>query len=247
MPIARPADQTESGEPAAGPVHPRKAAIVATARSLLFESGIQGVRTSAIARRAGMSEGGLYRHFGSLTDLLLAVVDSIFEDIFVLFAAPDGISPMAHLRLIADRHSALMADDTRSFARPWLEIIATAPRLGLRQRAVEKQLAAGAALAEIAAAGQRAGEIRPEIEPEHLAWEFLSWAWGENVSSTIGLTDFIQRGHSARMIHRILDEAAAPAPGNGPAEGTGRMAGRSRPSEGGGQEPSRPVRSAARP
>jgi hypothetical protein len=147
----------------------------------------------------------------SCTDILLAVVDEIFEEIFALFVVPDGTPPMKHLRMIADRHSRLMADDSRSFARPWLEIVAAAPRMGLRQRAVEKQLTAAAALTRIATAGQRAGEIRPEIDPEHLAWQFLSWAWGENVGSTIGLTDFIQHGHSSRMIHRMLDEVATPA------------------------------------
>ena len=190
------------------PVHPRKAEIVKAARQILAESGIQGVKTAAIAKRAGISEGGIYRHFSSLTDILLAVVDRIFEEISVLFVVPAGTSPMVHLRIVADRHSRLMADESRSFARPWLEIIATAPRMGLRTRAVEKQMEAAAVIAALVSEGQRAGEIRTDVDPKHIAWEFLSWAWGENVSSTIGLTDFIQHGHSSRMIHRILDDAA---------------------------------------
>jgi AcrR family transcriptional regulator len=187
----------------------RKELIVATALQLVAENGIQGTTIERIAAEVGMSQGGLYRHFHSRTEILLAVVDRIFEQIFSLYEAEAGVDPLEQLRAIARRHTNLMSDEHLSFARPWLEFIAAAPRVGLRQVVADKQRTAIVAMAAIVDQGKERGSIRADVDSRQLAWEILSWCWGENVSSTLALDEFIDEGRSSRMIDILLDDAAA--------------------------------------
>jgi Transcriptional regulator len=60
----------------------RKDRFVITAIEILDELGIQGLSTREIARRQGVSEATLFRHFQNKNDLLVAVLDffSQFDD-----------------------------------------------------------------------------------------------------------------------------------------------------------------------
>lgn len=56
------------------PAAERRRAIVATAREVFSEGGFRGATTAEIARRAGVSEPILYRHFQCKRDLYLAAL-----------------------------------------------------------------------------------------------------------------------------------------------------------------------------
>jgi hypothetical protein len=101
-----------------------------------------------------------------------------------------------------------MSDEAHSFARPWLEFIAAAPRVGMREAVAEKQRTAVVVMAEIVDRGKDYGSVRPDLDSRQLAWEILSWCWGENVSSTMALDEFIDEGRSSRMIDILLADAA---------------------------------------
>jgi len=53
----------------------RKDSLILTAIEVLDELGIQGLSTREIARRQGVSEATLFRHYKTKNDLLLAVLD----------------------------------------------------------------------------------------------------------------------------------------------------------------------------
>lgn len=53
----------------------RKDSLILTAIEILEELGIQGLSTREIARRQGVSEATLFRHYKTKNDLLLAVLD----------------------------------------------------------------------------------------------------------------------------------------------------------------------------
>ncbi|SFR71825.1 transcriptional regulator, TetR family [Agromyces sp. CF514] len=72
--------------PGAGPENRR--AILAAAREIFAESGLQ-VPYSAIAKRAGVGQGSLYRHFPDKTALALAVFDENFDALEASVALPD--------------------------------------------------------------------------------------------------------------------------------------------------------------
>ncbi|MHB9145699.1 MAG: TetR/AcrR family transcriptional regulator [Symbiobacteriia bacterium] len=56
--------------------------IVATARALFAESGYDGTTTAAIAGRAHIAEGTIYRHFGSKKELFVACVEPVVAETF---------------------------------------------------------------------------------------------------------------------------------------------------------------------
>lgn len=51
----------------------------------LIEDGYAGLKTATIAQRAGVSEGGLFRHYPSKADLLVAAAEKIFADLQIRF------------------------------------------------------------------------------------------------------------------------------------------------------------------
>jgi AcrR family transcriptional regulator len=61
--------------------------LVASARAMLDEQGLEGLTLRAIARRAGVSHGAPLRHFPTLASLLAAVAARGFEE---LIAAVDA-------------------------------------------------------------------------------------------------------------------------------------------------------------
>lgn len=63
----------------------RRERIILTAIEIIDELGIQGLSTREIAKRQGISEGTLFRHFKTKNDIVLAVLDNFSKydaDIF---------------------------------------------------------------------------------------------------------------------------------------------------------------------
>lgn len=72
--------------PAAGPENRR--ALIAAARAVYAESGLSAP-FSAVARRAGVGQGSLYRHFPDRTALAAAVFDQNLAELEAVMAAPE--------------------------------------------------------------------------------------------------------------------------------------------------------------
>ncbi len=81
--------------PTAGPENRR--ALVAAARQVFAESGY-AAPFSAVARRAGVGQGSLYRHFPDRIALAVAVVEENLADLEALAALPDSsLDDLLHL------------------------------------------------------------------------------------------------------------------------------------------------------
>jgi AcrR family transcriptional regulator len=77
LPTQTPTPRTNRG-PAAGPGNRR--ALIAAAREVFAESGLN-TPFSAIAKRAGVGQGSLYRHFPDRTSLAVAVFEENIVDL----------------------------------------------------------------------------------------------------------------------------------------------------------------------
>jgi AcrR family transcriptional regulator len=73
--------------PSAGPENRR--ALIAAARGIFAESGLSAP-LSAVARRAGVGQGSLYRHFPDRTALAVAVFEENLEDLEALVERADS-------------------------------------------------------------------------------------------------------------------------------------------------------------
>jgi AcrR family transcriptional regulator len=56
-----------------------RAKLVDAATAVLVEAGAHGFTTTEVGRRAGLSQGAIFRHFATKADLLAATVESIFD------------------------------------------------------------------------------------------------------------------------------------------------------------------------
>ncbi len=150
-----------------------RARLLAAARAVIAEVGIEGAAVDAIARRAGRTSGSLYGQFGSKEGLVLALLD---ESLAVV--AERILAETAAATSLAGRLAALWRNfsDPPAAARDWVRVEhevwlwATRPGNGaVRARLADRYrtefAALGAALADWAADGL----IDPPAPPDQLA------------------------------------------------------------------------------
>ena len=114
--------------------HSTQTRLLDAASACLVESGYAALTTTAVAQRAGLSQGALFRYFPSKPDLLAATVEHLFaaltaryEARFSKVAAAGGATVSAAIGLLAD-----VLDDPRYLAALELH---TAARTDARLRA----------------------------------------------------------------------------------------------------------------
>lgn len=86
----------------------RRDNVILTAVEIIDELGIQGLSTKEIAKRQGISEGTLFRHFRSKNEILLAVLDHFSKydnDIFATVRQKE-LAPVASILFVVDTFAA---------------------------------------------------------------------------------------------------------------------------------------------
>jgi AcrR family transcriptional regulator len=78
--------------------------LVEAAVETLKESGFSGASARAIAERAGLNQGLVFYHFGTVANLLLAALDAVSDDRMARFsAAVQSVSSPTELMAVAAR------------------------------------------------------------------------------------------------------------------------------------------------
>jgi AcrR family transcriptional regulator len=93
---------TQTPKPARRPQAERtaemRARLIQAAVTCLFRTGYTSTTVSAVADEAGVSRGAMTHHFKAKTDLMLAVVQSVFESDSVIYnASIDEMEPVRWL------------------------------------------------------------------------------------------------------------------------------------------------------
>ncbi len=78
------------------PTATRRREIADAALAVIAERGLGGFTALAVARRVGVSDGALFRHFASKRAMVSAVVDRV-EDVLFSGLPPAGDDPLARL------------------------------------------------------------------------------------------------------------------------------------------------------
>lgn len=78
----------------------RREGIIISTIETLNEVGLQNLSTKLIAKREGVSEGTLFRHFSSKTEIMIAVIDhfSQFDDAIIETSINRQLSPIDTIR-----------------------------------------------------------------------------------------------------------------------------------------------------
>ncbi len=175
---------------------------------VVAENGVPNTAVARVAEEAGVAEGTLYFHFKNRTGLLLAALDSIFGDMLGLVDVPDATNELERLREAGRKHSRIMATERGGFAYAWVEFIAAPAEMGLRDAVAETQRRAFRVLRDIADEGKAQGSIREDVDSSQLAWEWLMFAWAENIACLMGLSEFFEEDRSRPLFDLIIEQAA---------------------------------------
>lgn len=76
----------------------RRDAIVAAARDLVVEAGLEALSLRRLAGRLGVTAPALYAHVTDKDDLLRALATAQFDELVARFAAVDEVDPVARIR-----------------------------------------------------------------------------------------------------------------------------------------------------
>jgi len=139
------------------------------------ERGFEAARMEDIAKRAGISKGGIYLYFPSKTALLEALIEAKVSPLARLaqtIAATGADDPMAALRMIATA-AAHRLGDSKVFAVPRLVISVSGrfPEIAEYYRAHVVELARGA-LEQLIEAAMAKGALR-RVDPQAAARAFI--------------------------------------------------------------------------
>lgn len=189
------------------PPEERRAQIVDAVLRVVSEHGVPSATVARIAAAAGVSEGTLYVYFESRDDMLRAALEAIFGEISDLIESSAGMSAVERLKVIAQRHAVLMKTEHGGFVTPWIEFIAAGPQVGLREAIAQTQTRAFDKMLNIVEMGQAEGTIRNDLDARRLTWQWYTIMWAENVSSLMGLSEYIDDGHSGYSLDLLLRDA----------------------------------------
>ncbi|MCE5253226.1 MAG: TetR/AcrR family transcriptional regulator [Actinomycetia bacterium] len=190
------------------PPEERSRQIIEAVTQVVAEHGVSGATVARIAAAAKVSEGTLYVYYPSRKEMLRAALDGIFTRMAALIDAAPQMSADEMLRDIARRHSEVMKTERDRFTSPWIEFVVAGPQVGLREAVTETQAKAFAKMLKIIEQGQAEGVIRDDIDAKRLTWQFYTILWAENLSTLMGLTEYIDEGHSNYSLELMLKDAA---------------------------------------
>jgi TetR/AcrR family fatty acid metabolism transcriptional regulator len=193
------------------PPEERRGQIVRAVLDVVAEYGVPEATIARIAKAADVSEGTLYVYFTSRKAMLLAALESILAEMYELIDSTDGADALTRLRKIGAAHSEQMRAERGLMAYPWFEFIAAGPQIGIRDAVANTHKAAYRRLKKIIDDGKSKGSIRPDIDADRLAWGFYTVLWAENIACMMGLTEYLDDGHSAHILNLILSDATVEA------------------------------------
>jgi AcrR family transcriptional regulator len=189
----------------------RKRQVAEVAIRLIAKYGVQGTTVSRIAEAAGVSESGLYRHFKSRHEILLAALDSVYDRIaeFFVFSSDDPVPE--RLRSIGKRHSNLVGSGKGTFLYAFFEFVASPPELGLRDEMAARQSTIIDILTSLVDDGKTQGSVRPDVDATLVAWELHGIYWSEDITHLMGLRSYIGDGLSNAQLNQIIERISVPS------------------------------------
>ena len=185
----------------------RRRQIVEAVNRVIAEHGVAGATVSRIAAAGGVSEGTLYVYFESREAMLMAALDLLFERMAALIDSAPHADAATMMRDIARRHSEMMKTEGEGFTSPWIEFIAAGPYVGLRDAIAHTQSRAFEKMLAIVRRGQEEGTLRRDVDARRLTWQWYTVIWAENISSLMGLNEYIDDGHSEYSLDLVISNA----------------------------------------
>jgi len=157
----------------------RRRSILDAALTVLSSQGYVGMTTARVARKVGVAEPILYRHFSSKHALLCALLDEIIARMMAAFREliADETDPVAALRRICRAYPELSRRYRREFRVINQSLVET--KDPATRKLLERHYDAYRAFfQELIEKGQRAGALRRDVPAAVGAWHMIHCALG---------------------------------------------------------------------
>ncbi len=187
----------------------RKHQIEQVALEAVDRYGIHGTTMARIAEAAGVTQAALYIYFESREQVLSAVLNAIYDEIFRIQQVSKKDDVVDRLREACETHSRFIhSRRTAGHAHLFLEFVTSSRDYGLRAALKQKQIQATKELAEIVEQGKQQGTVREDVDSEEAAWMLTGWAWAADVAKLMGIGSRWHPGVSTQLLELILDSIA---------------------------------------
>jgi AcrR family transcriptional regulator len=167
----------------------RRAAVVATACRVFAKSSYHGSTTAQIARETGVTEPVLYRHFASKRELYLACLDSVWQQVHVLWnQAIEREQDSANwLKAIGKAYLEARASARIVLVDLWIQALTEAADDPEIRRALRQQMReVHEFVAGVIRRAQERGGVLPGRDPDAEAWIFISLGLLSTIDHRLG-------------------------------------------------------------
>ena len=170
------------------PAEERKAAVLDCATGMFSTGSYRGTTTAEIARRAGVTEPILYRHFQSKRDLYLAVLEESWRRLRELWDEAVAAEENPKLWVAAIGRAYFEATDPRLHsANLWIQSLTEASDDPEIRRYLRKHMReVHDYVAELMRRSQEAGGVLPDRDPSAEAWIFIAVGLLATVGRRVG-------------------------------------------------------------
>ena len=167
----------------------RRAAVVETACRIFAKGSYHGSTTAQIARETGVTEPVLYRHFSSKRELYLACLDSVWEQVRVLWeqAIAREQDPANWLKSIGKAYLEARASARIVLVDLWIQALTEAADDPEIRRALRRQVReVHDFVADLIRCAQAEGGIVADRDAEAEAWIFISLGLLSTIDARLG-------------------------------------------------------------
>jgi AcrR family transcriptional regulator len=170
------------------PAEQRKAAVLECACGIFSTGSYRGTTTAEIARRAGVTEPVLYRHFASKRDLYLAVLEESWRRLRALWEQAIADEPDPRFRVGAIGRAYFAATDPKVLcAELWIQALTEASDDAEIRRFLRKQMReVHDYVTDVIRQAQADGGIFEDRDASAEAWIFISIGLLGTVSRRVG-------------------------------------------------------------
>jgi AcrR family transcriptional regulator len=170
------------------PAEQRKAAVLECACGIFSTGSYRGTTTAEIARRAGVTEPVLYRHFASKRDLYLAVLEESWSRLRAMWERAIADEPDPRLRVAAMGRSYFAAADPKVLcAELWIQALTEASDDAEIRRFLRKQMReVHDYVSDVIRQSQEDGGIIRDRDASAEAWIFIAIGLLGTVSRRVG-------------------------------------------------------------
>ena len=167
----------------------RRAAVVETACRVFAKSSYRGSTTAQIARETGVTEPVLYRHFSSKRELYLACLDSVWQEVRVIWeGAVEREEDSANwLKAIGKAYLEARASARIVLVDLWIQALTEAADDPEIRRALRQQMReVHDYVSSLIRRAQEDGGVVAQRDPDAEAWIFISLGLLSTIDHRLG-------------------------------------------------------------